>query len=266
MQLGCSTLLFGGHALDQALASIRAAGYAAIELAAIPSMADHLPADETPAFYRALGERIAAAGLAVESIGGSANLLDPAARARFVRLLQAAPLLGAPAITTGSGGRTGDEASFGEVVATVNALARIGADLGVRLSIKPHVGHAVCSTPAALRFMDEVDRRWVGLNYDASHLYRAGEDPVAALAALAPHLATCRIRDSGGKQPGPGTVEQQTPGRGMLDLPALCAGIAALPLPYVTLEIVGARDLPLAEVERVIRASRDFLARYIDGG
>jgi len=238
MRLACSTLLFGGFGLDQALASIRAAGYAAIELAAIPSMADHLPADEAPDVYRALGRRIAESGLAVESIGGSTNLLDPTARVRFAALMRAAPLLGAPAITTGSGGRPDDAASFNEVVATINDLARLGADLGVRLSIKPHVGQAVYSTPTALRFMAAVDRRWVGLNYDASHLYRADEDPVAALQTLAPHLATVRIRDLAGKQPGPGPVENQIPGKGILGLPVLAATVARLPLPYVTFSTV----------------------------
>jgi sugar phosphate isomerase/epimerase len=263
VRLGCSTILFGGFGLEQALASIKAAGYDAIELAAIPSMADHLPGDARDADYRAIAQRVAAAGLAIESIGGSTNLLDPASRTRFIALLRAASLLGAPAVTTGSGGISDDEASFARVVATINDLARVGADLDVRLSIKPHVNQAVYSTPTALRFMGEVDRRWVGLNFDASHLYRADEDPVVALAALAPHLATCRIRDIAGKQPGPGPVENQIPGKGALDLPPLCTAIARLSLPYVTLEIVGARDLPLADVERVARESQHYLARFI---
>lgn len=263
MQLGCSTLLFGGYPLEQALASIAAAGYAAIELAAIPSMADHLPDDAGPDAYRALRRQIEGAGLAIESVGASTNLLDPAARARCERLLRAAALLGAPAITTGSGGRPDDEASFGEVVATLNELARAGAAVGVRLSIKPHVGQAAYSTPTALRLMAEVDRDWVGLNFDASHLYRADEDPIAALGTLAPHLVTCRIRDIAGKQPGPGPVERQIPGRGVLDVAGLMPVIAGLSLPYVTLEIVGARDLPLPEVERVVRESRQYLAQYV---
>ncbi len=263
MQLGCSTILFGGYPLDQALTSIKAAGYAAIELAAIPSMADHLPADAAPDDYRALRGRIEAAGLAIESIGGSSNLLDPAARARFERLLRAAAILGAPAITTGPGGQPDDDDSLVAVVATLNDLSRIGADLNVRLSIKPHVGQAAYSTPTARRLMEAVDRRWVGLNFDASHLYRADEDPVAALRELAPYLVTCRIRDIAGKQPGPGPVENQIPGKGLLDLPALLDAIRRLPLPYLTLEIVGARDLPLPEVERVVRESHDYLARYV---
>jgi sugar phosphate isomerase/epimerase len=263
MRLGCGTILFGGYDLDRALDGIKAAGYEAIELAALPSMADHLPADESPDYYRALGRRIAGAGLAVESVGASTDLLDADRRARFVRLMRAAALIGAPAITTGSGGVSDDDASLTTVVATISDLARVAADLNVRLSIKPHVNQAVYSTPTALRFMAAADQHWVGLNFDASHLYRADEDPVAALGALAPHLVTCRIRDIAGKQPGPGPVDKQIPGQGVLDLPPLCAAIAQLPLPHVTLEIVGARDLPLDEVQRVARASRVYLAQHV---
>ena len=100
MRLGCSTIVFGGFSLEQALTSIKAAGYDAIELAAIPSMADHLPVDASDADYRAIGQRVVDAGLAIESIGGSTNLLDPASRSRFTALLRAASLLGAPAVTT----------------------------------------------------------------------------------------------------------------------------------------------------------------------
>src|SRR3989337_3044335 len=43
VELGCSTILYGGHSLDDALAGIEKAGYKAIELCAILGMADHIP-------------------------------------------------------------------------------------------------------------------------------------------------------------------------------------------------------------------------------
>jgi sugar phosphate isomerase/epimerase len=172
-------------------------------------------------------QRLADLGLAVESIGASGQLGDVAAFERLMRLGQA---LGAPAITTGSGGRSGDEASFRQVVATMHRLAEIAAATGVVVSIKPHVSQAVYDTPSARRFMGEVDPRYVGLNVDASHLLRAGEEPAEAVRALAPHVATARIRDAVRDVDGPGTVEQQIPGRGQLDMAALAAAIAVLPV------------------------------------
>ena len=262
MQLGCSTILFGGYPLETALKGISDAGYAVIELCAIPSMADHLSADESPAYYQRLRQAIADRGLAIESIGASTNLLDPDRRARFVRLIKAAALLGAPAITTGSGGVSDDESSYREVVATIAELATIAAAEGLRISIKPHIRAAVYSTPTALRFMAEVDRRWVGLNYDASHLWRANETPEDSLEKLAPYLATARIRDAVSREPGgPGPVDQQIPGNGTMNLAAIADRLAAIPtLSSTVLEIVGAKDLPADEVQRVVGTSYERLA------
>lgn len=261
MNLGCSTILYGGHPLETTLAGIQKAGYSAIELCAIPGMADHLSADEDPASYRRVGEHIADHGLAIESIGASTNLLDPDRRARFVRLMKAASILGAPAITTGSGGVSDDETSYRNVVAIIGELARIAADLGVRLSIKPHVRAAVYSTPTALHFMNDVDRRWVGLNFDASHLWRANETPEESLAELGPHLATARIRDAVSREAGgPGPVDEQIPGNGAMNLRAIADRLQALSsLRYTVLEIVGTKDQPLEAIQRVVDTSHDRL-------
>ena len=91
MRLGCSTILFGGFPFETALRSIGQAGYAAIELAAIPSMANHLADEATPAECREIARQIADSGLAAESIGASTNLLDSNSRSRFERLLRQAP-------------------------------------------------------------------------------------------------------------------------------------------------------------------------------
>ncbi|MGH2459398.1 MAG: sugar phosphate isomerase/epimerase family protein [Chloroflexota bacterium] len=254
MRLGCSTILFGGHPLEAALEGIRRAGYDAIELCAIPGMADHLSADEGAEYYRRVRQTVADHGLAIESIGASTDLLDPDRRARFVRLIQAAAVLGAPAITTGSGGVSDDEPSYRAVVAAISELARIGSDAGVRLSIKPHIHAAVYSTPTALRFLAEVDRGWVGLNYDASHLWRANEVPEDSLEQLGPHLATARLRDAVSREPGgPGPVDQQIPGNGAMNLPAIARGLGSLPrITYTVLEIVGTRGLSVDAIQPVV--------------
>ena len=114
MQLGCSTLLYGALPLDTALDGIRDAGYKAIELCAIQGMANHLPDDLDTAGYEEIGKRVADRELAIESIGVSTNLLDGQAAYRLVRILKAAAILGAPCITTGSGGKADDEESFRE--------------------------------------------------------------------------------------------------------------------------------------------------------
>src|SRR5688572_2288478 len=178
MEIGCSTILYGGHPLDTALDHVKRAGYKAIELCAIPGMAEHLSDGASHDELRAVRRKAQDRGLAIESVGASTNVLDPERRARFVRLIEAAGVLGAPAITTGSGGVSDDPASFEETVAVWQELAPIAAENGVRLSVKPHVRAAVYSTPTALRFVERVP---VGLNFDASHFWRAHETPQESL-------------------------------------------------------------------------------------
>lgn len=266
MELGCSTLLFGGFSLDEALDGIKQVGYRAIELCSIPGMAEHLNPDGDDAYYREVADKVAERGLEIESIGGSTNLLDDASRARFVKLMQSGQKIGAPAITTGSGGRSDDEESFKRVVRIINELTHVARDTGVRISIKPHVRAAVYNTETALRFMDEVDNEWVGINYDASHIWRTPqrEDPVESLKSLAPYIVTARIRDTLSHELQIGPPETQVPGKGAMPLPDIINALKQVPqLRYMTLEIVGTRQFPYTEVMRIITESKAYLAQYL---
>ena len=169
LKLGCSTLQFGGHLLEQSLDGIRLAGYQAVELCCVPGMAHHFwPALHKDALAILKGQ-IAARGLQLESIGGSGAC---GSLESVKQTLAAAAALGAPFVTTGAGGKSNDEESFKGVVKAYKEYAKVAADLGVRLSVKPHVSHAVYHGPSSLRFINELDTQWVGINYDPTHIFR----------------------------------------------------------------------------------------------
>jgi len=267
MQLGCSTLLYGALPLDAALQGIARSGCGAIELCAIQGMAPHLPDDLSPSRCRELATRIADHGLAIESVGASTNLLDGQAAVRFVRLMDIAAALGAPCITTGPGGRPDDEESFAKVVATLGELAKTARRVGTRVSIKPHVANAVYSTRTALRLMNEVDREWIGLNVDASHLWRTPEKetPEHTIPSLLPFLFTARIRDTKGREIPIGPVEHQIPGNGAMNLPAIIHAFRQKPdLKWLTLEIVGCHtSKDAAYADGVVRTCVERLAPLV---
>ena len=262
--LGCSTILYGGFSLEQALAGIASAGYKAIELCARPGMAPHLEMGKPASYYRDIRERVGSHGLAIESIAGTGGIgMDSP---DFDAVIDAAQQVGAPTIAEGAGGTSDDEESFKQVVELVNATAGRTSRAGIKLSLKPHVNNAVYSTETALRLMQEVDREWVGINFDASHIWRtaAAEDPVESLHQLREYIATLRIRDNRESREVPiGPAETQIPGRGSIDLSALAAVMNTLnQVPYVTLEIVGTHggtDTPLTEVQRVAEQSIAYL-------
>jgi len=263
VELGCSTILYGGHDLQTALTNIAQIGYKAVELCAIGGMAEHLSPDADEATCQKIKDQVAASGLAIESIGASGDIMSPAGRERFTKLIRLAGKLGAPALTTGSGGRSDDEESFKQMVANINELAKVAADNNVKISIKPHVRAAVYDTVTAKRFMQEVDSRWVGLNIDASHLWRTPtqERPEETIPTVAPYVVTARIRDTLSRDIPIGPPETQVPGGGAMNLPAICNVLKRIEqLKYVVLEIVGTKDYDLQKVNDIVKTSFERLA------
>ncbi len=259
MKLGCSTLLFGGYDLDTALAGIARAGYEAIELVCIPGMGMHFEPGKPPSYYEEIKQKVADAGLVIESTGvGGAFTSDG-----FEALVKATALLGAPYITTSSGGTSGDEDYWAEMMKRMK-FARVCARVhGVKLSFKPHVRGAVHNLATAKRFAIENDSPWVGLNIDNTHLQREGNDPIASVKELAPWIFTVRIRDYKSEDLGIGPVENQIPGKGMSDVKGYYDALCEVPgLEYATVEMVGSKDFELPEVQRVIEETIAALKSY----
>jgi len=259
MKLGCSTLLFGGYDFDTAIAGISEAGYEAVELGAIPGMGDHLRPGEEPGVYEAMRAKLAAAGLALESVGCSGVL----GSSRLAPLMAAAALLGAPYMTLGTGGAADDEDSWQQVLAQVRAALPVCEQTGVKLSVKPHVRSAVYSVATARRFIAELQSEWVGLNLDNTHLQRVGEDPIRAVQELAEWIFTARIRDYQSDDLSIGPLENQVPGKGKADVRGYYEALTGVPgLQYIVVEMVGTRDLALGDVQRVVGEAFVALKSY----
>lgn len=260
LQLGCSTILYGGYSLNTAVQRIAKVGYKAMELCAISGMAPHFSADRLKAEIVAVKALAAQNGLVIESVGGSGNLGDAD---RFKRLLDAAVAVGAPAVTTGSTGKAGLEGDFIDAVKHVQRLIPHAKSVGVKISLKPHVGAAVNNTSTALRFMKEMDAEAVGLNWDASHIWRTPdkEDPIVSLRTLAPYVISLRIRDTLNREQSIGSVATQIPGGGALPLAEIAKEMAKVPQAnYVVVEIVGTKDFPLEEVQKIAEDTYKALA------
>ncbi|MBN1641232.1 MAG: sugar phosphate isomerase/epimerase [Anaerolineae bacterium] len=275
MKLGCSTILYGGYTLGQALDGIARAGYAGIELCARPGMAPHVEMDRPDSYYLAIRDQVADRGLFIESLAGTGGI--SIASDAFPRVLEVAKLLGTPFVAEGAGGQAPaveDErfapefqASLKGFVDILNRASAHAAAYGIKLTIKPHVGTAIYSRESILMAMQEVDREWVGINYDPSHIWRSSapnQDPVATLEAVKPYVFTLRIRDNRASRERPiGPVEKQIPGNGALDLPALAAVMKRVDQALcATLEIVGTHGgtgYALEDVQSVVERSFAYL-------
>jgi sugar phosphate isomerase/epimerase len=213
MKLGANSVLFGGYDLESAFKYIALSGYDGIELSAIDGMSEHLVLDR----WRELAPEIKQLAQAynLELLAMEQPSRDPA---KMEQAMQAAVEIGVPLINCGPGGKTGEQGSLEQSIDELGKLVQMAERYGVTLCVKAHVGQSVYNTPTTLKVMEAITSPSFGIDMDPSHIYRANENPVEAIAAVISRVKHVHIRDCKGRQQGPGKPEMQANGRGDIDL------------------------------------------------
>ena len=255
MQLGANSVLFGGYDMATAFKYLTMAGYDGIELSAIEGMSSHLVLDNWRALVpeiKRLPQTYGLSLLAIEQPMRDAPKMEQA--------MQAAAELGVPIVNCGPGGKSGDEASLQQSIDDLGSLSRMAEKYGVTLCVKAHVGQSVYNTPTTLQIMSAITSPAFGIDMDPSHIYRAGENPVEAIAAVISRVKHVHIRDCKGRQQGPGKPEDQANGRGDIDLVGY---IRVLHENGYTgpldLEIIGAKDYSIEQCCTIAAESRGHM-------
>lgn len=213
MKLGANSVLFGGHDLEAAFKYLAMSGYDGIELSAIDGMSEHLVLErwrELAPGIRQLSKMYHLPILAMEQPSQDAAKMELA--------FQAAVEIGIPIINCGPGGKAGDRSTLGPLLDSIGALVKRAEHYGVTLCVKAHVGQYVHDTPTTLELLEAIRSPNFGLDMDPSHIWRAGENPVEAISAVADRIRHVHIRDCRGRQQNPGKPEEQANGRGDIDL------------------------------------------------
>jgi sugar phosphate isomerase/epimerase len=213
MKLGANSVLFGGYDMETAFKYLAVAGYDGIELSAIDGMSSHLVIDNWRELVPAIKRLSAVYGLDLLAIEHPSR--EPA---KMEQALQAAVALGIPIVNCGPGGKSDDDASLQQSIDEIGSLCRLAEQYGVTLCVKAHVGQSVYNTPTTLQLMTAISSPAFGIDMDPSHIHRAGENPVEAIAAVIGRVKHVHIRDCKGRQQGPGKPEEQANGRGDIDL------------------------------------------------
>jgi sugar phosphate isomerase/epimerase len=255
MKLGVNSVLFGGHTMETAFKWISVCGYDGIELSAIDGMSEHLVIDrwrEVAPEIKKLAKVYDLELLAMEQPSTDAESMEAA--------MQAAVEIGIPVINCGSGGSTDDPESICPAIDRLGKLSERAEHYGVTVCVKAHVGRAIFDTPSSLKVLDAVTSSAFGLDMDPSHIHRANEDPVEAIAAVVHRIKHVHIRDCKGRQNGPGKPELQANGRGDINL------VAYLEVLHdngytgpVNLEVIGAKDYEVAACVAIAAETRGHM-------
>lgn len=215
MRIGVLTALFGDLAFEEALDKAAGAGVSAVEIGSggYPGM-PHCPVEELLASAskrEAYLEAIASRGLILSGLSCHNNPLHPdVATARKAdedlrRSIRLASLLGVPVVNTFSGlpaGAPGDtrpnwvtcpwpphfleilDYQWNEVAIPYwQGIAPFADEHGVKVAFEMHPGMLVYNVETMLRIR-QLAGLAIGCNFDPSHLFWNGVDPVAAIRKL----------------------------------------------------------------------------------
>ncbi len=255
MLLGANSVLFGGYDMETAFKYLAMAGYDGIEVSAIDGMSEHLVLDrwrEIAPDINRLSQQYGLKLLAMEQPSQ-----DPA---RMEQAFQAAVEIGIPIINCGPGGKSGDEASLQQSIDSLGKLADRAQHYGVTLCVKAHVGASIYNTPTTLRVMEAISSPAFGIDMDPSHIWRAGENPVEAIAAVVSRVKHVHIRDCKGRQQSPGKPEDQANGRGDIDLVGYIRVLHENGYGGpVDLEVIGAKEYDLIQCAVIAAESRGHM-------
>ncbi|MCX7591925.1 MAG: sugar phosphate isomerase/epimerase [Kiritimatiellae bacterium] len=255
IRLGVNSVLFAGYDFATAVKYIAAAGYDGVEISAIKGMCEHLDLDRWKSQAPEFGRIVTDHGLRFLSMEEAALDED-----RLLRAFEAAAEMGIPVVNIGPGGKSNVPEDFQRQTERIAAMAERARSFGVTLCVKAHVGAAIWNTATTIAAVERISSPAFGIDMDPSHIYRAGEDPAAALTAVLPRVRHIHIRDCKGRGPSPGPPELQACGRGDINLAAYCRVLVEGGYDGpVCLEVIGARDLELARVAMIAAESYGYL-------
>lgn len=256
MKIGVNSVLFGGYDMETAFRTIAMAGFDGIEISALDGMSEHLVLSKWQELVPVIKELSKTYGLELLAM----ELADSRNLEKMEVGFQAAAEIGIPIINTGPRGEFDNDEEWQKTVDALGACSKMGEKYGVTVCVKAHVRASIYNTATTLKIMEAIPSPSFGIDMDPSHIWRGGENPVEAIAAVVSRVKHVHIRDCKGRQTNPGLPPMQANGRGDIDLVGYVRVLyeAGYTGP-VDLEVIGARELDLVQCAIIAAETRGHL-------
>ncbi|MDD4679369.1 MAG: sugar phosphate isomerase/epimerase [Clostridia bacterium] len=177
MKLACSTVVFRKETLEKALSTIKEIGYEYIETQAIHPWCPHVDIDnDDPIEYATHITNFGFKGTTGIWMPHGNLIADEQSVEYGIRTIEWADAAGIPVVITGDGMKPkgiDDESAFGILEERLSKMLQYARTLQVKVAIEPH-GTFSLSSNGLKRLMTISDEPWLGINYDAANIFRAG--------------------------------------------------------------------------------------------
>jgi sugar phosphate isomerase/epimerase len=178
------------------------------------------------------------------------------------RALRLAAEIGAPNITTEPGGRLTPEQTWDEGAAIfydeLMPCVEVAEKVGVTLLIEPEPDLMIERFGEYLKFMERIDSRMVGLNFDIGHAYCVGEDPQDWVEKMAKYTRHYHFEDIAATR----VHKHLIPGHGAIDFSATLAAIQRTGYDgWITVELYPYIDNP----DDAAREAREYMTKLTSG-
>ncbi len=229
MQIGCGTVTFREHSLEQAMAWIAEAGYEYVEPQATAPWCPHVdPWHDDPDVFRQKVKDFGFAGATALWAPHGAMIPDPACVEGISQTIRWAGAAGIPVVNAGDGQKPAgmtEESALDLLRQRLDAILPVAEECGVYLAIEPH-GTFSLTADGLRRILGLTASPWLGINYDTANVHRAqyvetvqgayswtpfGEkqDEVPTLDAVVDRVVHVHVKDVAGSECvalGKGTV------------------------------------------------------------
>jgi L-ribulose-5-phosphate 3-epimerase len=248
------------YSFEDALAGLAAAGYRAVELAAVPGATEHVDVHGDPAEVRT---RLEHHGLEAASISGHSDLTTQEGLEHGLAVVAWAERFGLPVVNTAIGGPGHIEESEEAFLRNIGPLADAAQAAGIVVALEIH-GDLMASGEQSLPLLDRIGHPAVKVNYDTANVeYYSGRRAEDDLPSIADRVAHVHLKDMRG---GKGEWDFPALGEGHVDFGRVIEILTAAGFdgPYsVEVEFTGGTPWPpLDEVTAAMRASRETLAAH----
>src|SRR5215203_4661521 len=205
MKIGVFTVLFSQRPFEEALDYITAAGCEAVEIGVGgypgPAHADATALLEDDAARQRFQDAVTSRGLQISALSCHGNPLHPrreiaeADDRDFRNAVQLAQKLEVPSVITFSGCPGGGPEAMEPNWVTCPWPTDYAKALGVRVAIELHPGFLAYHTDSFNR-LREIGGETIGVNFDPSHLFWQGMDPLVCVRALGDAIFHVHAKDT----------------------------------------------------------------------